>query len=173
MIAPGGNGNGSHAGDGKAGEKTGSPLVPQPHGGSIYQGTPATIVPGPGRPPSRIKSALRNDFDVRRSILNDIADGVVRIRLVGRCAQCGHEDDEPVTEGEALLEAMAQAPKPAERIKALEVIGKFSDLDAGKIDHDLIEELGNAVMAEVGDPETVRRIRQRWVESVARRIADG
>lgn len=34
-------------------DKEVGPLVPQPGGrGAIYQGTPANIVPGPGRPPS-------------------------------------------------------------------------------------------------------------------------
>ena len=57
----------------KAGKEAG-PLVPQKHGGAIFQGTPANIVPGPGRPPSEIRKRLRGSFDERVKILEEIAD---------------------------------------------------------------------------------------------------
>lgn len=59
----------------KAGKKTGTNLVKQKHGGAIHQGTPGTIVPGPGRPPSAIRAALAASFDQRRHIYEAIADG--------------------------------------------------------------------------------------------------
>lgn len=34
-------------------------LVPQPHGGAIYQGAPANVVPGSGRPKDEWKKALQ------------------------------------------------------------------------------------------------------------------
>lgn len=161
------NGNGR---SGKTGRKTGK-LVPQPHGGAILDGAapPENHVPGPGRPPSRVKSALRKDFDARREILNEIADGGVRIDWIAVCPECGYEGDE--LDEISVLAAVGQAPKVSDRIKALEVMAKFSDLDGDKIDRGLIEELGNAVMAEVQDEEVVGRIRERWVRVVAERLA--
>jgi hypothetical protein len=41
------------------GQGAGSPLVPQKHGGAIYQGTPSNIVPGPGRPRDELRAWLR------------------------------------------------------------------------------------------------------------------
>lgn len=167
-----GNGNGRkrNGRNGKTGRKTGK-LVPQPHGGAILDGaaSPENHVPGPGRPPSRVKSALRNDFDARREILNEIADGGVRIDWIAKCPECGYEGGE--LDELSVLAAVGQAPKPSERIKALEVMAKFSDLDSDRLDRGLIEELGNAVMAEVQDEEAVSRIRERWVRIVAERIA--
>lgn len=125
----------------KAERKAERGLVVPEHGrGKIWQGTPANVVPGPGRPPSKVKAALRQDFDDRRVLLNQIADGDVPAKV-------------------------------SDRIRALEVMAKFSDLEGEKIDKGLIEELGAAVMAEVADHDTVRRIRDRWVDIVARRIA--
>ena len=58
----------------KAGEKTGSNLVRQPHGGAIHQGAPDRIVPGPGRPPSAVRAACREEFEKRIPVLCLIAD---------------------------------------------------------------------------------------------------
>ena len=58
----------------KAGEKP-EGLVPQEHGGAIYQGPPENPVAGPGRPPSAIRRALRKSFDERIAVLEGIADG--------------------------------------------------------------------------------------------------
>lgn len=172
MSGSNGNGRKPNGRNGKGGKNGGTPdLIPQPHGGALLSGGQPGQTPGPGRPPSRVKSALRKDFDARRDILNQIADGAVRLRLVGVCKECGHDSPEPLNDGEVLAAIIAQAPKPAERIKALEVMARFSDLEGERIDRGLIEELGNAVMAEVGDEEAVARIRERWVRIVAERIA--
>ena len=171
-MKPNGNGRNGKGrnGNGKTGRKTGK-LVPQPHGGAILDGAapPENHVPGPGRPPSRVKSALRKDFDARRQILNEIADGGVRIDWIAKCPECGHEGG--TLDELSVLAAVGQAPKVSDRIKALEVMARFSDLEGDKIDRGLIEELGNAVMAEVQDEEAVGRIRERWVRIVAERIA--
>lgn len=59
----------------KKGGKKGEPeLVPQPHGGAILTGGQPGQTPGPGRPPSRIKAALRKSFDERIPALQEIAD---------------------------------------------------------------------------------------------------
>lgn len=52
----------------KAGEKSG--LVPQPHGGKIWQGAPANPVAGTGRPPSEIRAAMRKTLD--EEVLQDL-----------------------------------------------------------------------------------------------------
>lgn len=45
--------------DPKTGGNAGSELVPQEHGGSIYQGAPKNPVAGPGRPPDEFKHKMR------------------------------------------------------------------------------------------------------------------
>lgn len=62
--------------DAKAGKKTGTDLVPQKHGGAIYQGTPRNIVPGPGRPPEQFRAVARRLLHNRKLLhrLADIAD---------------------------------------------------------------------------------------------------
>lgn len=42
---------------------TSTGLVPQPHGGAIYQGAPAHPVAGPGRPRSVIRARMRRHLD--------------------------------------------------------------------------------------------------------------
>jgi|SRR5665213_202302 len=74
----------------KAGPKTGS-LVPQPHGGSIWRGTPANIVPGPGRPKDAIRQKYLRVSEKAADFLDSLFDGRVEIRLVGTCPECGHE----------------------------------------------------------------------------------
>lgn len=49
-------------------------LVPQPHGGALLTGGVPGNAGGTGRPPSAIRASLREDFDRRRVILNEIAD---------------------------------------------------------------------------------------------------
>lgn len=147
--------------------KSAGELVTPAHGkGRLWRGPSPNHVPGPGRPPSKVKAALREDFDARRGLLNDIADGEVTFRVREKCPQCSYVG-EPLT----ATELGKLVPSITDRIKALEVMAKFSDLEGDKIDRALIEELGEAVMAEVPDPSTVSRIRDRWVEIVARRIA--
>lgn len=153
---------------GKADDNTeaGRLVVPEHGRGKIWQGAPANPVAGPGRPPSKIKAALREDFDSRRHLLAGFADGDVSIRIREKCPECGHEP-EPLSS----QEIGKLIPSVAERIKALEVMAKFSDLESGRVDTAMVEELGKAVMAEIEDVEVVRRIHARWVEIIARRIA--
>lgn len=64
--------------------ETGELVVPEHGKGKIWQGAPANPVAGPGRPPSRIKAALRKSFDERIPALQEIADdadGEIRDRL--------------------------------------------------------------------------------------------
>ena len=65
---------GGKAGEAKGGEKGGVELIPQPHGGALLSGGQPGQTPGPGRPPSRIKAALRKSFDERIDTLEAIAD---------------------------------------------------------------------------------------------------
>lgn len=143
-------------------------LVEQPHGGAIYQG-PGNP-PGSGRPPSAVKAALRESFADRIPLLEGIADGISAIRLVGTCEECGHASTEPL-EFDELKAALKQAPTPGERIRAMEAMGKFSDLDDGKLpESGLLRELAQAVQDELDDPEALERIEERWLESLSRRF---
>lgn len=156
--------------EGEAGGKAGTDgeLVPQPHGGAIYQGPPKNPVPGPGRPPSRVKEALRKDFDERRKLLADIADGTVKIRLLQECEHCGKAPSEPVT----MEELEAAIPKISDRIRALEVMARFSDLDdASGPDRALIRELAEVVQRHVDDEDTLDQIEDGWIEVLSRRLS--
>lgn len=104
---------------GKAGGNT--DLVEQEHGGAIYQGAPKNPVAGPGRPPSKIRAALRKGFEDRVPALMDIADGVVVIRLTSECEHCGESPSEPLS-----IEEIEKAiPNVGERLKALDMMAKY------------------------------------------------
>ena len=80
----------------KRGEKRGTVLIPQKHGGALLSGdSPTNHVSGPGRPPSAIRRALRESFDKRLPVLEKIADSTT-----------------PET-------------KDSDRIRAVEVLGKY------------------------------------------------
>lgn len=76
----------------KAGPKAGTDLIPQPHGGRIWQGAPANPVAGPGRPPDAIRAQMR-ELGAAKGIpfLEDVLDGRIRFTLVGQCSECGEE----------------------------------------------------------------------------------
>lgn len=151
------------------GRKDGTELVPQEHGGALWSHGPPEGAPGPGRPPSRVKEALRKSFDDRIPLLEEIADGVVRLRFVGRCEECGHESGE--LEWGDVKEALKQAPTPGERIRAMEAMGKFSDLNDGQVpEQSLLRELAQAVVDELDEPEAWNRIEAKWLESLSRRF---
>jgi hypothetical protein len=59
----------------KTGQKAGTNLVAQPHGGAINQGAPAHPVAGTGRPPSAVRAVLRVAYEQRVQLLTDLADG--------------------------------------------------------------------------------------------------
>jgi hypothetical protein len=105
----------------KAEKKTEGELVVPEHGrGKIWQGAPANPVAGTGRPPSAIREQLRGSFSERVKILEKIADGIVTLRLVGCCEECGHEG-EPLTADEI----KAALPQIADRIKAIDMLAKY------------------------------------------------
>lgn len=75
----------------KAGAKTGV-VVPQKHGGAIYQGAPKNPVAGTGRPPEAIRAAMR-ELGAAKGVpfLSDILDGKIPVQLIGICNQCKAE----------------------------------------------------------------------------------
>lgn len=93
-------------------------LIPQPHGGAIRNG--GTNVGGPGRPRSALRDRLTGSFEDRITVLEHVADGIVSVRLVGKCEACGHEGG-PLT----LDEIKAATPAIADRLKAIDLMGKY------------------------------------------------
>ena len=65
-------------------KSSGKPSVPQPHGGVLVPGAGGGRQPGSGRPPSRIRHALRQSFEDRIRLLEEIADGAGGKTTVGR-----------------------------------------------------------------------------------------
>ena len=59
----------------------------------------------------------------------------------------------------------------AERTRPLDVMAQHSDLSSDRLpDPGLFRELAAAVVEEVPDPETWRKIEPKWIESLSRRI---
>lgn len=155
--------------NGKSGRKTGK-LVPQPHGGAILDGaaSPETHVAGPGRPPSRIREELRGDFDSRKHVLRDIADGVVPL-FRERCPDCGYEPEHDESDLPKLI------AKPSDRSKALDYMAKYGlGPRSSGYDEDLIDELSEAVGSAVAGldeaEEVLDEVRERWVKILAERV---
>ena len=84
------------------------PLVPQPHGGSIYAGG----IPGNGggRPPSALREQLRGSFAQRVAIIEGIADGeaMQTVEVPGK---------------ERVV--MKISASPADRLRALDLLAKY------------------------------------------------
>jgi len=119
----------------KAGKKPGSNLVKQKHGGAIHQGAPAHPVAGPGRPPSVIRAALAQSFDVRRRIYEEVADGeaIERIEVELEevagllvCEGCGAgfvpKKDTPV---DRMVIRAWRSARTRDRLRAMDSMGKF------------------------------------------------
>lgn len=102
--------------------------VPQPHGGMLIPGAGGGPQPGSGRPPSIVRMALRKGFEERLTILEEIADGVARFRIVRTCEHCGKEA-KPAGEGEDIQQAV---PRIGDRLRALEVMAKYGGIGPSK-----------------------------------------
>lgn len=74
-----------------------------------------------GRPPSAVRDACRLAFQQRIKVLKEIADGVVVYRL-------RKDGDKP---GED--ELLKLAPTPADRIRAVDTLGKYGGIQ--KVEH--------------------------------------
>lgn len=152
----------------KDGPKNGTELIPQSHGGALWSKgpPPETQVPGTGRPPSKVKAALRKDFDERRALLTDIADGVVRTRFVGTCPDCGYEADSLDPDEVDLAEKAA--PSFSDRLKAMDVIGKYSDLNEAKnIDAGLIQRLALVTRPYLSEELDPSALEEEWLGVIA------
>lgn len=106
-----------------------------PHGGAIHQGPAANVVPGPGRPPSAIRAALAQSFDVRRRIYEEVADGqaIERIEMEFKdaipyllCGNCGADPiirkDTPV---DRIVITAWRSARTRDRLRAMDSMGKL------------------------------------------------
>ena len=78
---------------------TGMAIVPQEHGGALNAGGTPGNKGGDGRPPSKVREACRQSFAERVPILEKIADGKL------------------------------PDVKPADRAKAMDMLGKYGGVD--------------------------------------------
>lgn len=142
---------------GKTSERAAAPNVPetgalvrQPHGGALRYG--GTNRGGTGRPPSAIREQLRGDFDRRRRILREIADGKAMVRV----------RDAEGKETESLVSAA-----PRDRLRAIDIMGKYGigTVRELTVDHvsSRLEETYRVLIQEL-DPETFKRIDERLAE---------
>ena len=118
----------------RGGKSSGKPSVPQPHGGALVPGAGGGRGPGAGRPPSRIRQALRQSFEDRIRLLEEIADGPEGKTTVG------------------------------DRLRALDILAKYGlGADRSHHDEELVGLLA-LVTAEVfaGDPR-LGELREAWV----------
>lgn len=104
--------------------ETPGPLVPQKHGGAIWQGTPATIVPGPGRPRDEVRAAylgIAGEEGVQ--LVGGILRGSVQVRFVGTCPHCRKES---VPDSDMLTEVAETVQRDLDRkLKANEQALRF------------------------------------------------
>lgn len=110
------------------------PKAPQEHGGAIHVGGVPGNAGGSGRPPSVLREACRDNFGERIEVLDAIAGGSVMQRIevplatVLEYATCPNCDPEELrrTAGERVIVIEgAVSPSPADRIKAIDVLGKY------------------------------------------------
>lgn len=132
---------------------TTAPLVPQPHGGALQVGNPGNHG-GTGRPPSVLRERLRGSFEERVKVLEAIADGEVVQRL-----RLGTGE-----ESEALTSA-----SPADRIKAIDVMGKYGIGTLREISVDQVRErlretinVINATLRESDADRVLQQLREIW-----------
>lgn len=157
----------------KAGRKAGTatgPLVPQPHGGALWQGAPANPVAGPGRPPDTIRAAMR-DLGATKGLpfLDDVLDGRIAVTLVGTCAQCGSES-QPDIEWMKDLTKQVRASVD-QRLKALEQAWKYglgTKDEITVVSPEVMDRLTRqaAVLVEELDAPTAERVFARLTSEV-------
>lgn len=147
-------------------------LVKQAKGGAIWQG-PAPgrkAAHGGGRPSSKVRAALRLDFDERRGVLRDIADGVVPL-FREKCPECGWEP--PALDEKELRALMV---RPSDRAKALDVMARYGlGVARHGLDENLLRALASDVQEELGPGQEVvlQRIHRRWVQTLGTHLSAG
>lgn len=97
-------------------------LVPQSHGGAIKTGGNPGNKGSPGRPPSHLRARLRDAAEGRVEVLEEIADGMVKIPIVGVCEHCGKTSS---AEKMGLPEILKAVASPAERRAAIETMLRY------------------------------------------------
>lgn len=143
-------------------------LVPGRNGGKIWRGAPKNPVPGPGRPPSKIRASLRGDFDERREVLKDIVDGVVPL-FRERCPECGYEPPERTVEEKRKL-----VVRPSDRAKAMDIMARYGlGVAQQGLDEGLLRALASDVQAELGPNQEglLARIHRRWVRTLGSHLS--
>lgn len=96
-------------------------LVPQPHGGAIKTGgNPGNR--GGGRTPSELRRRLREAAADRVEILEEIADGIVKIPVVGVCEKCGHQHS---AEKMGIKDIIEKAVSANDRKQAIDTLLKY------------------------------------------------
>lgn len=99
-------------------------LVPQPHGGALLSGGLPGHAGGPGRPKDEIRARLREiAYGKGLTFLDELLDGRISVRLVGRCSQCGNEQAPDPDFVRALLERIEASVD--QRLKANEQALRF------------------------------------------------
>lgn len=115
----------------KTGRKTGT-LVPQKHGGAILNGMAKNHVPGPGRPPDKVKAKLRElGFNKAVPFLSRTLDGKLSVSLLGKCDACQHEQQISEEWVELIMNRITTSTD--HQLKASDQVLKY-----GKPDKDLV-----------------------------------
>ena len=161
LTCPGHEGSADMTSRRRGGKSSGKPSVPQPHGGALVPGAGGGRQPGSGRPPSRIRHALRQSFEDRIRLLGEIADGAGGKTTVGDRLRA--------------LDILAKYGLGADRShhdeELVEIAGKFG-LPKDAYDQDLINELWDATEGALPqvDPAVIHKIKKAWVPVLASRL---
>lgn len=123
-----------------------------------------------GRPPSAIRMRLREILDNGTEVIEGFVQGRVPLKLIGVCDKCGHEHPGELLTKEDLL--LLSLPKGSDRLKALELAGRFGIED--KVDESFVLEVVAEVTAvlkpEPNGDELLRQIFERLKPVIAKRL---
>jgi hypothetical protein len=116
----------SHAKRTKTAENSGGlPKVPQAHGGALLLGGVPGNKGGPGRPSREMREQLRERAAARYHVLEETADGVIRLPLTRTCEHCGKSPTKRARRGRSDLDPIELAAKSGDRLRALELMFRF------------------------------------------------
>lgn len=88
---------------------------------------------GPGRPPSILRAELRDDYSARKSFLNEVIDGAVKVKTTVQlsevlphitCPHCKKDGVEAKGKGAITIDGLT-SPSMRDRMQALEHMAKY------------------------------------------------
>lgn len=138
-------------------QRVGELVVPEHGRGRIWRGPCANPKAGPGPTPSALRKRLTGSLEERIPLLEEFADGHVKLRT--KCEKCGHTP-EPT-------ELAPVQPDHADRLRAMDLMGKYGPGTTSTVNLDdvtgRLEEQYRVLMEEL-EPKVFETVSQRLAE---------